>query len=107
MKKIIAALLIVTTAAMSGCASNMSSRDYSQATAMQKMKVELGVVDSVRDVKINGKPSPIGGMAGGGSSQVRAEERDEYRAHFSPDKPRRAGGVYAGVSVDGVRQRGE
>lgn len=58
MKKIIAALLIVTTAAMSGRASNMSSRDYSQATAMQKMKVELGVVDSVRDVKINGKPSP-------------------------------------------------
>ena len=66
MKKLIATLLIITTATvMSGCASNMTSRDYSQATAMQKMKVELGVVDSVRDVKINGKPSPIGGMAGG------------------------------------------
>lgn len=65
MKRIIATLLIISTVVMTGCASNMSSRDYSAVTSMQKMKVELGVVESVRNVKINGKPSPIGGMAGG------------------------------------------
>lgn len=63
MKRIIAIALIASV--MTGCASNMTSRDYSAATAMQKMKVELGQVESVRDVKINGKASPVGGMAGG------------------------------------------
>jgi len=65
MKRLVAIALIISTTLMGGCANNMTSRDYNEATAGKKMKVELGVVESIRDVKINGKPSPLGGMAGG------------------------------------------
>jgi len=65
MKRAIAIALITSMAVMSGCASNMTSRDYSAGTSMQRMKVEVGKVESIRDVKINGKPSPLGGIAGG------------------------------------------
>lgn len=65
MKRIVAIALIISTTVMGGCANNMTSRDYNEASAGKKMKVELGVVESVRDIKINGKPSPVGGMAGG------------------------------------------
>jgi outer membrane lipoprotein SlyB len=65
MKRIVAIALIISTTLMGGCANNMTSRDYNEATAGKKMKVELGVVESIRDVKINGKASPVGGMAGG------------------------------------------
>lgn len=65
MKRLVSIALIISTTLMGGCANNMTSRDYNEATAGKKMKVELGVVESIRDVKINGKPSPLGGMAGG------------------------------------------
>jgi|LNAP01.1.fsa_nt_gb outer membrane lipoprotein SlyB len=65
MKRIVAIALIISTAVMGGCANNMTSRDYNEATAGKKMKVKLGVVESIRDVKINGKATPLGGMAGG------------------------------------------
>lgn len=65
MKRIVAIALIISTSLMGGCANSMSSRDYNEATAGKKMKVEIGVVELIRDVKINGKPSPLGGMAGG------------------------------------------
>lgn len=58
MKRILAIALIISTAVMGGCANNMTSRDYNEATAGKKMKVELGVVESIRDVKINGKATP-------------------------------------------------
>ncbi|GAB0075966.1 hypothetical protein TOC8171_13650 [Pseudomonas syringae] len=65
MKRIIAIALIFSTAVMGGCANNMTNRDYTEATAGKKMKVELGMIESIREVKINGKPSPLGGIAGG------------------------------------------
>ena len=65
MKRTIAIALMITMTTMTGCASNMTSRDYNESTAGKKMTVELGVVESVRALKINGKASPLGGMAGG------------------------------------------
>jgi len=65
MKRIFAVVFMSASLLVSGCASNMTSHDYTPESSRQKMKVELGVVESVRSVKINGKASPVGGMAGG------------------------------------------
>lgn len=40
MKRIVAIALIISTVVMSGCANNMTSHDYNEATAGKKMQVE-------------------------------------------------------------------
>ena len=51
--------------AVSGCASTTSGNVYSSGQARQEQTVRLGVVESVRQVTIEGSRSPIGAVAGG------------------------------------------
>ena len=48
-----------------GCASRRSGSVYSRSQAQKAQKVELGVVESVRSVEIEGTKSPVGPVAGG------------------------------------------
>jgi outer membrane lipoprotein SlyB len=80
-------ITIVTAAALSalllgGCAYNAGSRDYRGYQVMGEQSVRFGVVESVRDVRINPRETGVGtaggavlgGIAGsnvgGGSGQV-------------------------------------
>jgi outer membrane lipoprotein SlyB len=80
-------ITIVTAAALSalllgGCAYNAGSRDYRGYQVMGEQNVRFGVVESVRDVRINPRETGVGtaggavlgGIAGsnvgGGSGQV-------------------------------------
>ncbi|MDP2879779.1 MAG: glycine zipper 2TM domain-containing protein [Sulfuricella sp.] len=60
--------LIVAVAAsvavLGGCASSMSGGAYSREQARQVQEVKMGVVESVRQVKIEGTKSPVGVGAG-------------------------------------------
>lgn len=56
---------LLTTLALSGCASSLSGNTYERRQARTAQSVELGVVDSVRVVQIEGTKSGVGAAAGG------------------------------------------
>ncbi len=49
---------------LSGCASGVGGKDYTRAQARTVQEVQMGVVDSVREVRIEGTKTPIGAGAG-------------------------------------------
>lgn len=53
------------TAVISGCASTSSGSVYSGGQARQEQTVRMGVVESVRQVSIEGSKSGVGTVAGG------------------------------------------
>jgi outer membrane lipoprotein SlyB len=56
---------LVAAAVMSGCASTSSGSVYSGGQARQEQTVRMGVVESVRQVSIEGSKSGVGAVAGG------------------------------------------
>src|SRR5690349_2870091 len=72
--RLIVAALIAGSLAMSGCAYNSSSADvYTASQAQREETVRMGMVDSVRAVKIssnNGQPSGLGAIGGGALGAV-------------------------------------
>lgn len=58
--------LLAGTAALvlGGCASSMSGGAYPRAQARQAMEVKMGVVESVRQVQLEGTSSGVGTVAG-------------------------------------------
>lgn len=52
------------TVLLGGCAGSMSGGAYSRGQARQAQEVQLGVVESVRQVQIEGTKTPIGAGAG-------------------------------------------
>lgn len=59
MAAILAALMLT------GCASGLSNRDYERAEARRVYEVKMGVVQSVRLVRLEGTQSSVGTVAGG------------------------------------------
>jgi outer membrane lipoprotein SlyB len=58
-------LLCATLLALAGCAGSQSGSSYSQSQARGEMTVRMGVVESVRQVTIEGERTPVGALAGG------------------------------------------
>ena len=48
-----------------GCATSQSGSSYSRAQTRGEMNVRMGVVESVRQVTIEGSNTPVGTVAGG------------------------------------------
>lgn len=68
MKHIVNIISIIAAASvllLSGCAGSMSNSKYSAAQARTAMTVKVGVVDSVRMVKIDPNTQGVGSAAGG------------------------------------------
>ena len=66
MTRTIAATIGFTVIALlSACATGVGGDDYSRDQARREQTVRLGVVDSVREVKIDGTRSGVGAVAGG------------------------------------------
>jgi outer membrane lipoprotein SlyB len=61
--KIVGVLLVMATV-LGGCASSMSSGAYTRAQARQTQEVQMGVVESVRQVQLEGTKTPVGTVAG-------------------------------------------
>jgi outer membrane lipoprotein SlyB len=64
--KRIAALLLASSATvlLTGCPASLGSKDYSREQARTAQEVQMGVVESVRAVKIEGTKSAVGPAAG-------------------------------------------
>jgi outer membrane lipoprotein SlyB len=58
-------LLVIIAISFTGCASSRSGQVYSRDEARQAQEVEYGIVESVRQVLIEGTKTPIGTAAGG------------------------------------------
>lgn len=56
---------LVAAVGLSACAGSLSGSSYSRDQARGEMSVRLGVVESVRQVQIEGTKSPVGSVAGG------------------------------------------
>lgn len=57
--------VIIVSAFVSGCASTSSGSVYSSGQARREQTVRMGVVESVRQVSIEGSKSGVGAVAGG------------------------------------------
>ncbi len=55
---------VITALLLSGCASGLGSGDYAREQARGVQEVQMGVVESVREVKLEGTKSGIGSTAG-------------------------------------------
>lgn len=65
MKKFAALLLAASaTVVLTGCPAGLGSKDYSREQARTAQDVQMGVVESVRVVKIEGTKSGVGTVAG-------------------------------------------
>ncbi|MEN6585384.1 MAG: glycine zipper 2TM domain-containing protein [Sulfuricella sp.] len=60
----LAGALLVLAAVLGGCASSMSGGAYSRSQARQTQEVQMGVVESVRQVQLEGTKTPVGTVAG-------------------------------------------
>ncbi len=56
---------LAASAVISGCASTSSGSVYSSSQARQEQTVRMGVVESVRQVSLEGSKSGVGTVAGG------------------------------------------
>lgn len=63
MNKVFAILLV--PALLAGCASGLGSGDYERKEVRRVYEVKMGVVESVRTVKLEGTDSHVGTVAGG------------------------------------------
>lgn len=57
-------LAMACVAVLGGCAASQSGSAYSREQARQAQEVEMGVVESVRQVQIEGTKTPVGTVAG-------------------------------------------
>lgn len=58
------ALIAISAVALTGCPAGLGSKDYSREQARKVQEVQMGVVESVRTVKIEGTKSAVGPVAG-------------------------------------------
>lgn len=61
--KLLAAMM-VSMLTLTGCASGLGSSDYDRSQARTVQEVQMGVVQAVRYVKIEGTKTPVGTVAG-------------------------------------------
>jgi outer membrane lipoprotein SlyB len=59
-----AVILVAAVLGLGACAGGLGSRDYSRTQARGEQSVRMGVVESVREVSIEGTKTPIGAGAG-------------------------------------------
>ncbi len=56
--------ILAATTILAGCPASTSGSAYTRGQARQAQEVQLGVVESVREVQIEGTKTPIGAGAG-------------------------------------------
>ncbi|MHB1186250.1 outer membrane lipoprotein [Thiobacillus sp.] len=58
------ALIAASTLLLAGCPAGLGGKDYSRSQARTVQEVQMGIVESVREVTIEGTKTPIGAGAG-------------------------------------------
>lgn len=58
------ALIAASSLLLAGCPAGLGGKDYSRGQARAVQEIQMGVVESVREVSIEGTKTPIGAGAG-------------------------------------------
>ena len=64
------ALISLSAVILSGCAPGLGGSTYSRDQARQEQSIRTGVVESVREVQIEGTRSGVGAVAGGAAGGI-------------------------------------
>jgi len=96
MRKVFTAVLLASAGALvlGGCAPSMSGSVYRRGETGMEQTVRLGVVESVRQVMIEGTKSPVGTVAGAGVGGVAGSRIGQGRGAVV--------GTIAGVVIGGL-----
>lgn len=57
-------LVAASSLLLAGCPAGLGGKDYSRSQARTVQEVQMGVVESVREVRIEGTKTPVGAGAG-------------------------------------------
>jgi outer membrane lipoprotein SlyB len=60
----LATLALLAAVLLAGCAGGLGSRDYERAQARRVYEVQMGVVENVRAVQLEGTKSAVGAVGG-------------------------------------------
>jgi len=60
----VVAFIAASTLLLAGCPAGLGGKDYSRSQARSVQEVQMGIVESVREVTIEGTKTPIGAGAG-------------------------------------------
>jgi outer membrane lipoprotein SlyB len=58
------AFIAASTLQLAGCPAGLGGKDYSRSQARSVQEVQMGIVESVREVNLEGTKTPIGAGAG-------------------------------------------
>jgi outer membrane lipoprotein SlyB len=58
------ALIAASSLLLAGCPAGLGSKDYSRSQARTVQEVQMGIVESIREVTLEGTKTPIGAGAG-------------------------------------------
>ena len=99
---------LITVLLLSACAGGLGSGDYSREQARGVQEVQMGVVESVREVKLEGTKSGVGTMAGAAVGGVAGSEIGHGKgAVVGSILGAVAGGVAGAAAEEGAtRQKG-
>lgn len=64
MKPTLAIFFLAAAIGLGGCAAGMGGKDYSRGQTRSVQEVQMGQVESVREVNLEGTKSPVGAGAG-------------------------------------------
>lgn len=94
MKKSLVIAAVAASLALGGCATSQTAENYTVGQVMAPMKVSMGTVISVRDVKISHQASGAGGLAGAGLGALAGGQLGNGRGSLA--------GMLIGAVVGGV-----
>lgn len=63
-KPLAVVLIAASSLVLAGCPAGLGGKDYSRSQARTVQEVQMGVVESVREVRIEGTKTPVGAGAG-------------------------------------------
>lgn len=93
-------IAILAGATLAGCASSRSGAVYSRDQARQEMSVRMGVVESVRQVTIEGTKTPVGGAAGAVIGGLAGSTIGHGRGSAAASVLGAVGGGLAGAAIE-------
>ncbi len=99
---------ILTAVLLSGCAAGLGSRDYARSQARGVQEVQMGVVEHVREVTIEGTKSGVGTAAGAAVGGIAGSELGKGKGSaVGSILGAVAGGMAGAATEEGItRQKG-
>lgn len=96
----LAAVILAGASVLGGCAASQSGAAYSREQTRQAQEVRMGVVESVRKVRIEGTKTPIGAATGAVVGGVLGNQVGKGRGKDVATVAGAVGGGFAGAAAE-------